>query len=217
MMTKRQAIEALDKSMRDIMDRPDLPFGGKTMVFGGDFRQVLPVVRKGTRAQIINSTLRRSSQWDSMQHLKLLCNMRAQSDQWFSDYLLCIGNEIEETCNDDNVRLPDEIHIPYTGEDDDVDRLIEEIFPSLKTNMHNRDYITSRAILSTKNENVDKINMSFIDRFSRQEMVYHSFDIAVDDPNNNYPPEFLNSHTEWTVSAHPQTKGQLSSDFAPKS
>uniref|UniRef100_A0A453CJP2 ATP-dependent DNA helicase n=1 Tax=Aegilops tauschii subsp. strangulata TaxID=200361 RepID=A0A453CJP2_AEGTS len=51
-MTKRHAVEALDNSMRDIMARPDLPFGGKTIVFGGDFRQVLPVVRKGTRSQI---------------------------------------------------------------------------------------------------------------------------------------------------------------------
>ncbi|ONM17788.1 DNA helicase-like protein, partial [Zea mays] len=100
--TKRQAIEALDKRMRDIMDRPDLPFGGKTVVFGGDFRQVLSVVRKGTRAQIINSTLHRSSLWDSMQHLRLVRNMRAQSDQWFSNYLLRIGNGIEETCNDAN-------------------------------------------------------------------------------------------------------------------
>eukprot|EP00267_Zea_mays_P051750 XP_020404739.1 uncharacterized protein LOC103647822 [Zea mays] len=119
-----------------------------------------------------------------------------------SDYLLRIGNGIEETCNDDNVRLPDEICIPYTGEDDDVDRLIEEIFPSLETNMHNRDYITSQAILSTKNENVDKINMRFIDRFSGQEMVYHSFDVAVDDPNNNYPPEFLNSLTPSELPPH---------------
>uniref|UniRef100_A0A453QHP2 ATP-dependent DNA helicase n=1 Tax=Aegilops tauschii subsp. strangulata TaxID=200361 RepID=A0A453QHP2_AEGTS len=57
-MTKRQTVEALDKSMRDIMDKPDLPFGGKTVVFGGDFRQVLPIVRKGTRAQIVDASLR---------------------------------------------------------------------------------------------------------------------------------------------------------------
>jgi hypothetical protein len=31
-------MEALDYNMRDIMDRKDLPFGGKTIVFGGDFR-----------------------------------------------------------------------------------------------------------------------------------------------------------------------------------
>uniref|UniRef100_A0A453PPD0 ATP-dependent DNA helicase n=1 Tax=Aegilops tauschii subsp. strangulata TaxID=200361 RepID=A0A453PPD0_AEGTS len=48
-MTKRQAVEALDNSMRDIMGICDRPFGGKTVVFGGDFRQVLPVVRRGSR------------------------------------------------------------------------------------------------------------------------------------------------------------------------
>jgi hypothetical protein len=36
-MIKKQAVGALDNSTRDIMDRPDLPFGGKTVVFGGDF------------------------------------------------------------------------------------------------------------------------------------------------------------------------------------
>ncbi|AQK81351.1 hypothetical protein ZEAMMB73_Zm00001d036554 [Zea mays] len=33
-MAKRQSIKALDNSMRDIMGRPGLPFGGKTIVFG---------------------------------------------------------------------------------------------------------------------------------------------------------------------------------------
>ncbi|XP_066341637.1 uncharacterized protein [Miscanthus floridulus] len=37
-MTKRQSVEALDNSLHDIMDQPELPFGGKTMVFSGDFR-----------------------------------------------------------------------------------------------------------------------------------------------------------------------------------
>ena len=48
-MTKRQAVETLDRSLQDIMDC-SLPFGGKVVVFGGDFRQVLPVVTRGTRA-----------------------------------------------------------------------------------------------------------------------------------------------------------------------
>ncbi|CAN6216625.1 unnamed protein product, partial [Urochloa humidicola] len=76
-MTRRQAVEALDNSLRDIMGRNDLPFGGKTVVFGGDFRQVLPVVRKGSRAQIVGASLRRSYLWESMRHLKLVRNMRA--------------------------------------------------------------------------------------------------------------------------------------------
>jgi hypothetical protein len=47
---QRGSLSRLDNSLRDIMDRPELPFGGKTVVFGRDFRQVLPVVRRGSRA-----------------------------------------------------------------------------------------------------------------------------------------------------------------------
>jgi ATP-dependent DNA helicase PIF1 len=36
-MTKRQAVECLDRSLQDIMTC-SLPFGGKVIVFGGDFR-----------------------------------------------------------------------------------------------------------------------------------------------------------------------------------
>ena len=36
-MTKRQCVETLDRSLQDIMER-SLPFGGKVIVFGGDFR-----------------------------------------------------------------------------------------------------------------------------------------------------------------------------------
>jgi ATP-dependent DNA helicase PIF1 len=48
-MTKGRSVETLDRSLQDIM-RSELHFGGKVMVFGGDFRQVLPVVPRGTRA-----------------------------------------------------------------------------------------------------------------------------------------------------------------------
>ena len=34
-MTKRQNVEALDNSLRDIMGRAELLFGGKTIVFVG--------------------------------------------------------------------------------------------------------------------------------------------------------------------------------------
>jgi hypothetical protein len=58
-MTKRQSVEMLDRSLQGIMGC-ELLFGGKVMVFCGDFRQVLPVVPRGTRAQITDATLLRS-------------------------------------------------------------------------------------------------------------------------------------------------------------
>ena len=44
-MCHKFAFEALDKSLKEIMQN-NLPFGGKIMVFGGDFRQILPIVPK---------------------------------------------------------------------------------------------------------------------------------------------------------------------------
>jgi ATP-dependent DNA helicase PIF1 len=121
--------------------------------------------------------------------------MRAQSDPWFAEYLLRVGDGSEESNGDGDIRLPEEICVPHTGEDGDLDTLIDCIFPGLNENMTKRKYITSRAILSTRNDCVDMINMRMISRFQGDEMVYHSFDSVVDDPNNYYPTEFLNTLT----------------------
>jgi ATP-dependent DNA helicase PIF1 len=193
-MTNRAAVECLDRSLQDIMNC-DFPFGGKVMVFGGDFRQVLPVVPRGTRAQISDPTLQRSYLWDSIRMIRLSRNMRAQSDPWFSDYLLRIGNGTEEMIGDDYVRLPEDIVIGYTESEDCVDKLIQYIFPSLCENAKSAAYMSTRAIFSTKNEHVDQLNAKMIDRFPGEEKVYYSFDSVDDDSRNNFPPEFLNSIT----------------------
>ena len=65
----------------------------------------------------------------------------------------------------------------------------------LDDNMSDPNYITSRAILSTRNNCVDQINIKMIGRFRGEEVVYYSFDRVEDDPHNYYPPEFLNSLT----------------------
>ncbi|KAL4275611.1 hypothetical protein AHAS_Ahas20G0124500 [Arachis hypogaea] len=64
-MTNKLAFEALDRTLQDIMvsvsDRnKDLPFGGKVVVLGGDFRQVLPVIPKGSRAEIVMASINSS-------------------------------------------------------------------------------------------------------------------------------------------------------------
>jgi ATP-dependent DNA helicase PIF1 len=121
--------------------------------------------------------------------------MRAQSDLWFAEYLLRVGGGSEESNGDGDIRLPDGICVPHTKEDGDLDTLIDCIFLGLNENMTKRNYITSQAILSTRNDCVEMINMRMISHFQGDEMVYHSFDSAVDDPNNYYSPEFLNTLT----------------------
>lgn len=49
-MSHRHILEAVDRTFRFIRDN-DLPMGGVTVLFGGDFRQILPVVKQGSVLQ----------------------------------------------------------------------------------------------------------------------------------------------------------------------
>jgi ATP-dependent DNA helicase PIF1 len=88
--------------------------------------------------------------------------MRAQSNTWFADYLLRIGNGIEETIGDDYVCLPDDILIEYTDNKESINQLIQEVFPSLEKNVRSSTYMSKHAILSTTNEHVDQLNATYV-------------------------------------------------------
>ncbi|XP_026409736.1 uncharacterized protein LOC113304815 isoform X1 [Papaver somniferum] len=84
-------IEAVDRTLRDVRSS-DQPFGGITVVLGGDFKQTLPVVQKGRREQIIDASIRSSVLWRNVNVLKLTQNMRLESQDpdsiAFAEYLL---------------------------------------------------------------------------------------------------------------------------------
>ncbi|XP_022026932.1 uncharacterized protein LOC110927913 [Helianthus annuus] len=191
-MAKRQAIEAVDRTFQDIIG-VSLPFGGKIMVMGGDFRQVLAVIKRGTRAQIVDSSVRMSPLWSLTKKMWLTIIMRALKDPWFSKFLLRVGDGTEEPIEGNYIRIPDDMTIQCNNRENAIKELIHAIFPSIEDNVYSSDYIISRAILSTKNESVDEINNQLIEVFQGEEKVYYSFDEAEDDQRNFYPVEFLNS------------------------
>ena len=63
-MAHQHLIEALDTRLQDITNN-DNAFGGKIIVFAGDFQQTLPIVKHGSRAQIVNACLKRSHIWNA--------------------------------------------------------------------------------------------------------------------------------------------------------
>lgn len=98
--------EAVDKTFTDILcfsnhESSSQPFGGKVVVFSGHFRQILPVVPKGRRQDIVNASINSSYLWNHIRVLRLTKNMKLEigSSDFevgelirFSDWILGIGD-----------------------------------------------------------------------------------------------------------------------------
>ncbi|XP_026384263.1 uncharacterized protein LOC113279822 [Papaver somniferum] len=161
-MAHRYSVESFDTTMRDITGNKK-PFGGKIVILGGDFRQVL----------------------------RLKKNMRALGDTSYSDFLMRVGNGNEPFVANDMIKIPDDMVIPWTGEDS-MSQLMDATFPDLENNSEDQGYLLNRALIPPLNEHVDKLNDRVVSMFPGQEHTYYSFDSVEDDFQNLYLQEQLN-------------------------
>ncbi|XP_019413906.1 PREDICTED: uncharacterized protein LOC109325794 [Lupinus angustifolius] len=199
-MVNRYALEAVDRTLRDIIGC-DAPFGGKVVILGGDFRQVLPVIPKGNNAEMIAACIVKSPLWAYTNVLHLRQNMRSLQDQSFAEYLMRIGDGVEPTIRDDLVKIHHDMTITWEGEDS-IQQLIHEIFPNLGSHGWDASYMSERAILTPTNENVHKLNDIIINHFLGEDHNLLSFDEVEGDTNNLYQQEYLNSITPGGLPPH---------------
>lgn len=85
-MAHRHTFEALDRTLRDIKSIKDpaaihKEFGGITVLLGGDFRQILPVIPQGSRQDTVLATINRSYLWDRRNVCVLGKNMRLKEEE----------------------------------------------------------------------------------------------------------------------------------------
>ncbi|XP_016206591.2 uncharacterized protein LOC107646964 [Arachis ipaensis] len=211
-MVHRYSVEAVDKSLRDIMsstnnNNANLPFGGKVVVFGGDFRQILPVIPGGGRTEIVNASICSSYIWDYCSVLRLTKNMRldesshANNDELalFSQWILNVGDGNIGGPNDgiSEIMIPTELLI--SNFEDPVSSIVDCIYPNLLENHLNSNWLQSRAILCSTLDVVEKVNQYIIMKISGDEKIYLSSD-SVDKSygsrqyaTETLTPEFLNS------------------------
>jgi hypothetical protein len=133
-MSSRFNFEAVDRLLEDIMgaDDPTLEhvlFGGKVVVFGGDFRQILPVVPNGTPAQIIADCITSFYIWQGVKVLTLVENMRVRGANQeavdFARMLLAVGNG--DPPYQDHMQIPHH----WLLDSEDASTLINKIYPPL--------------------------------------------------------------------------------------
>ncbi|GJR91091.1 ATP-dependent DNA helicase PIF1-like protein [Tanacetum coccineum] len=92
----------------------DKVFRGKVVLFGGDFRQILPVITNGGRHDVVNAMINAAYMWDKCTILRKVGG----------------ANDGQST-----VVFPDDMLIPKT--DDDVGAIIDDTYPDLLRNLWN--------------------------------------------------------------------------------
>jgi hypothetical protein len=196
-----------------------IPFGGKVVVFGGDPKQILPVIENGTKEQIINACITNSYLWKNIDILLLTENMRLKkqnmtSDEYekllqFNNWILSVGdgqhsssdivsnNTNKNDCDSIIIKIPKDLLIETTG--DKIRALVDSTYPEFQVRYGSPEYIKERAILATTNDIVDQINDYIISLLPTPEREYYSADSiskCTDMPNDAnilYPIEYLNT------------------------
>ncbi|XP_023640337.1 uncharacterized protein LOC17889486 [Capsella rubella] len=147
-MMNIHCIETLDRTLQDIM-KCNRIFGGKVVVLGGDFRQILPVIPEGGRVATVLASINSSLLWPSCKVLKLTENMRlrkgvnnVQSDALaeFSKWLLDIGDGKINEPNDGEVEIEIPKDLLITPSDDPIHAIVHEIYGE------ERRYLSSDSI-----------------------------------------------------------------------
>ncbi|XP_044591373.1 uncharacterized protein LOC123269604 [Cotesia glomerata] len=193
-MAHKKAIEALNRTLQDIRGCNQL-MGGVVVLLAGDFRQTLPVVPRGTRADEIQACIKSSFLWPSVKVLSLTINMRVhlqphpQAEE-FSKVLIDIGDgKIPEEDGKINVSCIRCDIVP------DLITLTEKIYPNIdKAGENCSSWLKERAILTPTNEQANSINNFLLEQLPTEQVRYESVDTVMEDEDVvHYPVEFLHT------------------------
>ena len=203
-MLDRLQLEAMDRSLRDLMGQPDKPFGGKILLLAGDFRQCLPVVPGANRAGTVGHCINQSHLWKNFQILQLTKNMRVRASgdavlEAFDRWTLAIGNGSDKS---GAIAIPPEMAaeiVPNTKEESwreaqSMKDFCKYVFPDLEENYNTAGWFEGRAILAPTNKEVDIINELMQSSLPGDGVKLSSAD-TLENPNDAYRfnTEYLNT------------------------
>lgn len=89
---KRPAWESVLKLLDQIKQHHNNIWNSKVFICYGDFRQIPPVVKGGTRDSIVNNSVRKSTTWDLFTTYALQVNHRQRRDVDYATWVASIGD-----------------------------------------------------------------------------------------------------------------------------
>ncbi|CAF1859751.1 unnamed protein product [Brassica napus] len=210
-MAHRHAFETLDRSFRDLLshESPEAstqPFGGKTVLLGGDFRQILPVIPHGKRPDTVLASISKSYLWKMARVFTLSINMRLrQEDKDFAKWILQVGDGEADALasnkpkHEEGNQITVDKRFLISRSDTPHEALAHAAYPNFLQNYWDKDYLKERAVLTPTNNTVHYVNAYLLSKIPSQAREYLSsesveFEATPDDDwTTHYPPEYLNS------------------------
>ena len=205
-MQQRWIMECVDRTLRTLLDN-NKPFGGKVIIFSGDYRQVSCFIPRASQTQIVESIFTNSRLWKHIKTLYLTenerikrCKYKSDADKLkiekFANFLLEIGEGRHPYYKykfiDDLIKIPKHL----LSKSKTISELIDEVYGNLQ-NIDDEDIdysLLENAILTPKNENVRKINTMAIAKFPGILTQYKSINTICDDSHQcQYTNEYLDS------------------------
>ena len=184
-MLDRFQLEAMDRSLRDLMEVPNSPFGGKTVILAGDFRQCLPVVPGASRAGTISHCINQSDLWGTFEQMKLTTNMRVMASgdkklQDFDNWTLKVGNGELDTLEVPSAMVVTKIQ-PNTKDNSESEgaamrHFCKQIYPDIETNIRIQGWMDDRCILAPTNSEVEMLNQVVSEMMPGREVMLKSSD-----------------------------------------
>ncbi|KAH1133549.1 hypothetical protein GYH30_012091 [Glycine max] len=144
-------------------------YGGKVIVFDGDFRKILPVIPRGSRLDIINATINSSYLWPSCEVLTPTKNMHLQANAQsiddqetakFAKWIPDIGDGVIGNENDGYATVEILEYLLITEYNDPIDAIVRSTFPNLYQHHSNAEFFKCRAMLASTNETVEELKIS---------------------------------------------------------
>ena len=151
--------KAVYRTLTNIYSNDQSLFGDIPILFGGNFAQILPVVRRGNRADIVNACLQRSFLWPSLRILSLRINMRVRyndRNRRFVDWISGIANDPSQA---GLITIPTDINQYRT-----LKPFYGYIYPpTLLTRAYiDQNIFRDRIILTIRNDTVVEINNNIL-------------------------------------------------------
>ncbi|PLW30326.1 hypothetical protein PCANC_24504 [Puccinia coronata f. sp. avenae] len=204
-MTHMNGVNAVDCFLQRLTGK-NTPFGGKVVIFAGDFKHILPVVKHNEYLQFLHATIKSTSLWRSIQQHTLVRNMRlatvlkgewGEKNRKFASALLKLG---EGTSQDNDFGLTRLRHInvqPTSSKSESNERLIDFVYSGLCDSFscwpeENGAYLMESYILAPLNKDVRVLNDLMCCRLPGP--VHWSISIEIPNPDgcDSLPEEVLN-------------------------